>query len=84
MKVGEAEGHVCMGVGEVEPGDRVALYRNECSRPVKAGKYPSSASCEKVKIGEGRVTETINEHYSVIRADPGVMFDEGTIVEKHY
>lgn len=71
-----------MGAGEVVPGDRVALYKNECRRPARVGKSVPPISCEKIKVGEGRVSRIINEHYSVIQVEPGVAFDEGTIVEK--
>jgi hypothetical protein len=35
-----------------------------------------------VKLGEGRVVRTLNEHYSVVEVDPGVEFEEGATVEK--
>jgi hypothetical protein len=83
MKVDEGEAHVCMGVGEVREGDRVAIYRNDCARTQKlaarTGKYEL---CRRVKVGEGRVVETLNEHYSVLKVDPGVQFQEGMTVEK--
>lgn len=75
MKTGDSEAHVCMGKGEVKVGDRVAVFKNNC-RPKTAG------SCEKVRTGEGTVTQVLNEHYSVVTFDPGVPFDEGTFVEK--
>lgn len=80
MKTSDTEAHVCLGKGEVEPGDRVSLYRNDC--PNLAGKKVGENACRKVKIGEGTVKEVLNDHYSVITLPPGIEFKEGTIVEK--
>ncbi|MFO0890933.1 MAG: hypothetical protein U0790_17540 [Isosphaeraceae bacterium] len=88
MKINEQEAHVCMGTGEVKAGDRVALFKNECSRPPLQAKSnpgvgrPVEAGCRQVKLGEGRVVRTLNEHYSVVEVDPGVTFEEGATVEK--
>lgn len=79
MKVADNELHVCMGEKEVKSGDRVAFFFNKCRA---AGKEASNDICTKVKIGEGEVVRTLNEHYSVIRPNPGVKVEEGTIVEK--
>jgi hypothetical protein len=88
MKIDEREAHICMGTGEVKAGDRVALFKNDCSRiPLQAKGRPGSGSpsepgCRQVKLGEGRVVRTLNEHYSVVEVDPGVVFEEGATVEK--
>lgn len=95
MKVDDDEAHVCMGDKEVKAGDRVVLFKNVCYRGgrrvaevyqrLRAPVSPPSASsayCEKVRVGEGTVTRTFNEHYSLVKVDPGVPFEEGTIVEK--
>ncbi|MBI2606291.1 MAG: hypothetical protein HYW49_09455 [Deltaproteobacteria bacterium] len=84
MKVSDEEAHVCMGDNEVKAGDEVALYKNVCTSP-KAGVRSGSGGtgdCKKVSLGQGRVLRALNEHYSVIKVDPGVAFDEGTVVEK--
>lgn len=80
MKVNAEEAHVCMGEKEVKVGDRVALFKNQCSR--SGGKVGSADPCHKVKIGEGSVERVLNEHYSVVKVNPGVQFEEGAIVEK--
>jgi hypothetical protein len=85
MKVSEQEAHVCMGVGEVKAGDRVALYRDNCDRsglPSKGVSGFSEVKCNRVRLGEGQVVRTLNEHYSVVEIDPGVEFEEGVTVEK--
>jgi hypothetical protein len=75
MKLSETEGHVCMGVGEVKPGDQVILFKNECTRPAPGTKNGFTASCKRVEVGKGEVIRALNEHYSVIRVAPGVPFD---------
>lgn len=81
MKINETEGHICMGAGEVKPGDRVVLYEHNCERsPGNPKRFPES--CGKVKVGQGEVLRSLNEHYSVIRVESGVPFKEGTTVEK--
>lgn len=82
MKVSDREAHVCMNRDEVKVGDRVALYRNDC--PSKGGRVSSSAgaTCQKKFLGDGTVTEIINDHYSLVKFDEGVQFEEGTFVEK--
>lgn len=80
MKGDDNEAHVCLGDKEVKAGDRVTLFRNQCNR--SGGKVAASDACHRVKVGGGEVTRTLNEHYSVVKVDPGVAFEEGTIVEK--
>ncbi len=84
MKVNPGEAHVVLGVHEVKVGDRVAFFKNQCKKPlggVHQGVH-NDPVCERVKIGEGRVTRVINESYSVVHVDPGVEISEGMIVER--
>ena len=82
MKVNNEEGHVCMGDGEVKAGDHVALFKNVCTSPKAAAQGGGTGGCQKEKLGEGTVIRTLNEHYSVVKVNPGVPFEEGAIVEK--
>jgi hypothetical protein len=83
MKGDDGEAHVCMGDKEVKAGDRVALFKNVCTGRAGGGKGGTgNRSCQKVKLGEGTVERTLNEHYSVVKVDSGVQFEEGTVVEK--
>ena len=82
MKVSNEEAHVCLGDKEVQSGDKVTLFKNQCTSPKAAGQGGTGSHCEKVKIGEGEVTRTLNAHYSVVQVKPGVLFEEGTLVEK--
>lgn len=82
MKEDNSEAHVCLGKNEVKAGDRVTLFKNDCKAVAGGGEADTSGSCEKVRIGEGTVERTLNEHYSIVKVDPGVKFQEGTIVEK--
>ncbi len=82
MKVDAQAAHVCLGNKEVKVGDKVGLYKNECDATTDGPRGGQRKSCRKVRLGIGTVSETLNEHYSVIRVEPGVTFDEGTTVEK--
>lgn len=81
MMLGEAEAHVCMGPGEVRPGDRVLLLENDCRPPTPESKV-ITASCRRRTTGAPTVTRVLNEHDSVIEADPGRTLRAGTIVEE--
>jgi hypothetical protein len=78
MKVSDNEAHVCMGKGEVREGDRVTLYRNLCTGQITRG----GPRCTLNKLGMGTVENVLNEHYSVVKFDPGVAFDEKNFVQK--
>lgn len=81
MKVSENEAHVCLGDNEVKAGDKVTLFRSECDP--NSGQGKAGRSCKKIKLGEGTVEKTFNEHYSQVKVNSGVPFEEGTIVEKN-
>ena len=83
MKTSDNEAHVCLGDKEVKVGDRVNAFTNYC--PSKGGGRAGEGgggTCEKRSLGDGTVTALLNQHYSVVKFDDGVKFDEGTIVEK--
>ena len=82
MKVSDTEAHVCIGEGEVKSGDRVTLFRNECTPEGSSGRDGrGGGTCEKRQLGMGTVQEILNDHYSVVKFDSGVKFEEGTFVE---
>lgn len=82
MKINDREAHVCMGNNEAKIGDKVTLYRNVC--PGKGGREGGSIGiCRKETLGTGSVTELLNEHYSVVKFDSKVDFNESTFVEKN-
>ena len=81
MKVSDSEAHVCMGEKEVNSGDKLVLFKNVCEARTFS-KGGSFRTCKKVKIGVGVVERTLNEHYSLVKVEPGVEFEEGTIIEK--
>ena len=85
MKVSDNEAHVCMGDQDVKAGDRVTLFKNVCTGGKGGGARSGlgdTGSCKKEKLGEGSVERILNEHYSVVKVNPGVQFEEGNIVEK--
>lgn len=83
MKGEDGEAHVCMGDKEVKAGDKVTLYKNVCTPLTTAQRFGNLVGgCKKVRLGEGVVERALNEHYSIVKVDPGVAFEEGAIVEK--
>jgi hypothetical protein len=83
MKVSDTEAHVCLGDQEVKVGDKVTAYQNVCSKIANSSTRSENAvQCKKTKIGYGEVTGLINNHYSLVKFEDNVKFNEGTIVEK--
>lgn len=80
MKATDDELHVCMGEKEVKAGDHVAFFFNDCK--TRGGRAEKFDICRKVWLGEGEVVKPLNEHYSLVRPNPGVKVQEGTLVEK--
>ncbi len=73
MKISDTEAHVCVGRDEVGPGSEIEVLRNVCRRE-------KPYNCELKRVGVGRVTEPLNDHYSVVTFTAGVPFQEGDLV----
>lgn len=83
MKISDTEAHVCLGDAEVKVGDRVNAFQNVCTKEAnRVSRTGNIIPCTKTKIGTGVVTSLINDHYSVVKFDGSVNFNEGTVVEK--
>lgn len=83
MKISEDEAHVCLGKGEVKTGDRVNIFKNVCANRGGSNLIDGTAgTCEIKQLGMGTVKDILNDHYSVVKFDPGVQFEEGTLVER--
>ncbi len=83
MKISEDEAHVCLGKGEVKTGDRVNIFKNVCANKGGSDLMNGTAeTCEIKQLGMGTVKNILNDHYSVVKFDPGVQFEEGTLVER--
>lgn len=80
MKTSENEAHVCMDKSEAKVGEKVRLFTSKCA-PKGSPKTKDGSYCEKVYLGDGVVTANLNDHYSVVKFDDGVKFEEGTFVE---
>jgi len=81
MKIDEKTAHIGLSYNEVSIGDHVQLYTNKCSK-LDRNTSRTGQTCEKISKGNGTVTAIINESYSVIKFDDGVIFHEGDFVEK--
>jgi hypothetical protein len=84
MKMSPDSAHVCLGHGEVKEGDRVTAYKHVCvnNQTDRSSRSNLNPVCKKEKLGSGVVVKTLNDHYSEVKFDSGVQFEEGTSVEK--
>ena len=83
MKIDPTKAHVGLGSGEVAVNDRVRLYRNACTpNAAGSGSGAHHPVCTKETVAEGIVTETLDDHYSVVTFPAGTVFQEGDTVEK--
>ena len=83
MKVSDDEAHIGLGSKEVGVGDHVSLFENRCERPsLYEQGVRTNPVCTKIKIGEATVARVLNDQYSVVKVEPGIKFEEGTVVEK--
>ncbi len=80
MKVSDTQAHVCLGNDQVKEGDKVKFLVNQCTST--GASRTGIDRCKLIQLGEGTVTQLLNEHYSVVTAAPGVKLEEGTLVEK--
>lgn len=76
MKIDPSMAHVCLGKGEVKVNDVVHLYKNVCTTSGKR------SACSRELVGDGKVTEIIDDHYSVVAFPAGTSVEEGFTVEK--
>lgn len=80
MKINGNEAHISMASGSMSVGDRVGLFQTECRPQVNPRR--TQTVCRTVKVGEGTVSEILDENYSVILVDPGAKLSESAMVEK--
>lgn len=75
MKISDTEAHVCVGKNEVQEGAKARIYHNECTRIGK------NYNCRKILVGDGTLTQKLNEHYSLMKLHGASTFKEGDVVE---
>lgn len=83
-KDSEKLGHVCIDQDEVKSGDIVKLYKNDCKLLTKNNDRDlrKTVTCTKQFVGEGKIVEISNEHFSKIEVLGNLNLEEGLIVEK--
>ncbi len=82
MKVNDREAHVCLDKDEVQVGDRLVAYYNNCKYAEEKYRDSLSTPCVKTKLGGATVKRILNDHYSLVEFDVGVKFSEGSFLEK--
>ena len=78
MKTADDEAHVCIRKQEVHEGETVVLYKNVCVRTPGKG---ARSECDFKRVGTGKITERLSDHYSVVHFESGLKFEEGDVVE---
>ena len=79
MKIDDRTAHVCVRKVEVRVGDRMGLYRNQCTRTPPPRPH---VHCDMTLVGEGTLTELLNEHYAILVFDKPTDYREGDLIEK--
>ncbi|MBX9768298.1 MAG: hypothetical protein K2X47_13575 [Bdellovibrionales bacterium] len=82
LKHSPTEADVCLGRNEVKAGDHISIFKSVCRQRIRGREGADAPSCSKVKIGEGRILQVLDDHYSVMSVGEGIAFEEGAIVEK--
>lgn len=78
LKIDETKGIACLASDSVKVGDGIAFYKTECK---KQNPKEGISDCSMVKIGNGKITKLVNNHYSEFEASGDVKFEEGSLVE---
>jgi hypothetical protein len=73
MKITDTQAHVCVGKESVTPGTRLEVLRNVCEGPKQ--------TCKLTHVGQGSVTDVLNEHYSVAEFPAAIRVREGDLIE---
>ena len=80
MKITDTEARVYVREIDVDVGDKMTVFRNECTKSSSSSK--AGLHCKLVQVGEGTISENLNEHYSVLRFDTPTDYREGDLLEK--
>lgn len=73
MKITDTQAHVCVGNEFVHTGTSLEVLRNVCDGPKQ--------TCKLTHVGQGTVTEVLNEHYSVAEFPAAIKVREGDLIE---
>ena len=78
------EATVKLGViGQVAPGDRVAVLETTCKeRVAPTSMAPGSLNCDTQTVGHGVVVSLPDSETAVVRTDPGTLIEVGMFVRK--
>jgi hypothetical protein len=78
MKISPTEAYVCLHPGSFELGDRVRVYKTSCQM-----KLDRAVDCQRRRVGEGWITQALNDHYAAIGVTSQSNLEEGFTVEVH-
>jgi hypothetical protein len=78
LKIDESKGVACLASDSVRVGDGIAFYKTECKRQ---NPREGVSDCSMIKLGNGKITKLVNDHYSEFETTSDVKFEEGSLVE---
>lgn len=78
VKIDETKGIACLASDSVKVGEDITFYKTVCTRQ---GPKDGASDCSMVKIGNGKITKLVNDHYSEFETSGDVKFEEGSLVE---
>lgn len=78
LKINETKGIACLSPDSVKVGDDVSFYKTVCKTRVPR---EGVSDCSMVKIGKGKITKLVNDHYSEFEVTNDVNFEEGSLIE---
>lgn len=83
MKIDERIAHIEFESDRVKVGDTIALIETRCPSGILARKKirPGLPKCKRQVLALGKITERLNDRYSVAEFPRGVNFDEGDAVD---
>ncbi len=76
--------HVCLGEGEVSVGDAVDVFNVNCEQKMQSTVRTARVKtvCKKTKLGDAKVVEVTDDHFSRIEPTGALQLKAGQIVER--
>lgn len=77
--IGDQEAVVKLGSGNIQPGDRVEIFKQSCREVYR--RTSEGYKCTKNQIGLGSVVQLRANDEAIVKADNGVTLEQGLLVE---
>lgn len=76
--------HVCLGEGEVNVGDAVDVFDVSCEQKMQSTVRTARVKtvCKKTRLGDAKVVEVTDDHFSRIEPKGALQLKAGQVVER--